>query len=77
MFDGLFLVFFVLQGDPGITGFKGEAGPKGELVSLISFEFINRFETYFSHIMMTQPTFIEVIESTFQSIHFLAYLNRL
>lgn len=24
---------FVLQGDVGVAGFKGEAGPKGELVS--------------------------------------------
>lgn len=33
----LFYVFldllFVVQGDPGIAGFKGEAGPKGEIVS--------------------------------------------
>lgn len=26
-----------VQGDPGIPGFKGEAGPKGEIVSLLPF----------------------------------------
>ena len=26
-------IFGCFQGDPGIPGFKGEAGPKGELVS--------------------------------------------
>lgn len=30
----LFIVVFHVQGDPGLPGFKGEAGPKGELVSV-------------------------------------------
>lgn len=29
----IYFYFFVLQGDVGVPGFKGEAGPKGEPVS--------------------------------------------
>lgn len=29
----IFLFTFLLQGDVGVPGFKGEAGPKGEPVS--------------------------------------------
>lgn len=32
--------WFIVQGDPGIPGFKGEAGPKGEIVSSSSSLFI-------------------------------------
>lgn len=28
------MLFVYFQGDPGVPGFKGEAGPKGEPVSL-------------------------------------------
>lgn len=30
----VFFLFFFFQGDPGVPGFKGEAGPKGEPVSI-------------------------------------------
>ena len=43
------------QGDPGIPGFKGEAGPKGERVSKTDIKYLHSCGTKGSKVMLLQP----------------------